>query len=178
MGVDLDGSNPKTHVLSLKHNLYGQRQAGRVWNEYLHDRLINIRFIQSKFDECVYYRNGTIFLVYVDDGILAGPSAEHIDAIIREMQQSYNMMDEGNITDYLGVNVTKLDDGRIKLSQPHLIDQIIKDVNFKPNTKPCSTPVQSTTILNKDPDGQAHNASWHYRSVIGKLKLLGEMHSR
>jgi hypothetical protein len=37
--------------------------------------------------------------------------------------------------DYLGVHVTKLDDGRIKLTQPHLIDQIIKDVNFQSNTK-------------------------------------------
>jgi hypothetical protein len=45
MGVKLDGSSPKTHVLSLKCNLYGQKQAGRVWNKYLHDELININFI-------------------------------------------------------------------------------------------------------------------------------------
>jgi hypothetical protein len=136
MGVDLDGSSPKTHVLSLKRNLYGQRQAGRVWNEYLHEGLININFIQSQFDECVYYRKGTMFLVYVDDGILAGPSAEHIDEIIKEMQASYNMTNEGDITDYLVVNMTKLEDGHIKLLQPQLIDQIIKDVNFKGNMKP------------------------------------------
>jgi hypothetical protein len=123
-------------VLSLKHDLYGQKQAGKVWNEYLHEGLIAIGFIQSNYDECVYYRNGTVFLVHVENGILAGPSVDHIDSIIAELQESYNMTDEGDITDYLGVNVTILDDGRIKLSQPHLIAQINKDVHFQSNTKP------------------------------------------
>jgi hypothetical protein len=72
------------------------------------------------------------------------------------------MTDEGDITDYLGVHVTMLNDGCIKLSQPHLIDQILKDVNLKGNTKLRSTPAPSTKILNKDEAGQPHNASWHY----------------
>jgi hypothetical protein len=69
------------------------------------------------------------------------------------------MTDEGDITDYLGVHVTKLDDGRIKLTQPHLINQIIKDVHFQSNTKPKTTPAASTKILNKDKQGQLHTAS-------------------
>jgi hypothetical protein len=161
-------------VLLLKRNLYGQKQAGRVWNEYLHDGLININFVQSQFEECVYYQNGTVFLVYVDDGILARPSAEHIDALIKEMQEAScnTMTNEGDIMDCLGVNVTKLEDGCIKMSQPQLIEQIIKDINFKRNTKPQSTPAQSITILNRDRTGQPHNASWHFCLVIGKLNYL------
>jgi hypothetical protein len=85
-----------------------------------------------------------MFLVYDDDGILARPFADHhIDAIIKEMQASYNMTNEGDISDYLGMNVTRLEDGHIKLSQPQLIDQIIKVVNFKSNTK---SPIYSSAI--------------------------------
>jgi hypothetical protein len=45
-------------------------------------------------------------------------------------------------------------------------------VHFQSNTKPWSTPAQSTTILHKDDDGQEHYASWHYQSVISKLNYL------
>ena len=29
------GMNRKTHVLKLKRNMYGQKQARRVWNQYM-----------------------------------------------------------------------------------------------------------------------------------------------
>ena len=36
--------------------------------------LIESDYTRNKIDECVYYRNGTIILLDVDDDILAGPS--------------------------------------------------------------------------------------------------------
>lgn len=82
------------------------------------------------------------------------------------------MTDEGDLTDYLGVNVKHNDDGTILLSQPHLIKQIIDDVNFVKRTKPKPTPCASTARLHKDEGGEPHKATWHYRSVIGKLNFL------
>lgn len=174
-GVELKGATKKDYVLRLKRNLYGQKQAGRVWNKFLHDGLIKAGFKQSKIDECVYYRGKTLFLVYVDDGILAGPSETDIDVIIAELKKKFDMTDEGTLTDYLGVNVQHLPDDRIKLSQPHLIDQIIKDLNFKTGkyrTKVRDTPALSTKILSRDEEGEPHKATWNYRSVIGKLNFL------
>jgi hypothetical protein len=171
-GVKIEGEDKRNFVLKLIQNLYGGKAAGRIWNKYLHAGLIELGFTQSKIDECCYYRNGTIFLVYVDDGILAGPRKEEIDLIIRQLGEKFNLTDEGDITDYLGVNVDHLPDGRIKLSQPHLIDQIVEDVNFKKDTKPKSTPAAPTKILNKDEEGEPHSAEWDYRSVIGKLNFL------
>ena len=171
------GKTEKDFLLKLKKNLYGGCAASRVWNQYVNKGLIEIGFTRSKIDECVYYRNGTIFLLYVDDGILAGPSKEEIDLVIKQLQERYNVTDEGDLTDYLGVNVTFKEDGRIKLTQPHLIQQIIDDVNFKDSNKPNSTkikqtPAESTKILNKDENGEEHKATWNYRSVIGKLNFL------
>jgi hypothetical protein len=153
-------------------NLYGQKQAGRVWNQHLTVGLKKLGFCQSVIDECVFYRKGTVFLVYVDDGIIAGPSKKEIDKIIQDLQTSFKVSDEGDLTDYLGVNIEIRDDGSIKLTQPHLIDQIIEDVNFQEDTKFKATPAASTKILNKDEDGDPHTANWHYRSVIGKLNFL------
>jgi len=60
------------YVLKLLRNIYGQKQAGRVWNQYLVDKLLSIGFVQSLVDECVFYRGDIIFIVYVDDGIFLG----------------------------------------------------------------------------------------------------------
>ena len=167
--VDVENSK---YVLKLVNNLYGQKQASRVWNQQLHKGLLEIGFVQSKVEDCLYYRNKTMFLVYVDNGILAGPDRREIQEIIKQLASCFNVTDEGDITDYLGVNVMHLPDGRIKLAQPHLIKQILKDVNFRDNTKGKSTPAASTKILDKDEQGENHNADWNYRSVIGKLLFL------
>lgn len=37
-GCGIDGS-PDTHVLKLNRNVYGQKQAGRVWNENLVEQI-------------------------------------------------------------------------------------------------------------------------------------------
>ena len=45
-------------VLRVKKNVYGQKQAGRVWNKYMVEKLTSpeVGFIQSKHDECVFYK--------------------------------------------------------------------------------------------------------------------------
>ena len=79
----------------------------KVWNKHLHSGLIVLGWTQSKIDECIYYYNGVIFLFYVDDGIFASIDIEKIDTAIKELQQRYNMTDEGNVTDYLGIYFEK-----------------------------------------------------------------------
>ena len=61
-GVELeDGSDPKEYVLKLHRNIYGQKQAGRVWNQFLVTKLVKeLGFKQSKVDECVFYRGETL----------------------------------------------------------------------------------------------------------------------
>jgi hypothetical protein len=63
-------------------------------------------FFQSKVDECVFYKDKTILLVYVDDAILCGPSSKYIDDIIALLKEGFDVTDEGEIDDYLGVKVT------------------------------------------------------------------------
>ena len=37
----------KTHALKLLHNVYSQKQAGRVWNQYLDEDMIEAGFTPS-----------------------------------------------------------------------------------------------------------------------------------
>ena len=74
---EADDGNIKDYVLKVEQNIYGQKQAGRVWNKYLADKLINqVRFKHSKVDKCVFYKESTMYVLYTNDSILAGPNKQ------------------------------------------------------------------------------------------------------
>ena len=111
-------------------------------------------------------------MVYTDDGIFCGPDEAEIAQCMTELGARFDITDEGDIDEYLGVKVTRMPDGTITLTQPHLIDSIIADLGFKENTKGKDTPAPSTASINRDLHGKDHDESWEYRSVIGKLNFL------
>jgi hypothetical protein len=172
-GIQTRYGDGRTHVLKLLKNLYGQKQAGRVWSQHLSQGLRKLGFKPSQIDECVYHRQNVLFIVYVDDGIFASPSNSAILQVITELQDiGFVIEDQGQITDYLGVNVEHLSDGRIKLSQPHLIDDILRDVNLSKRSPGKTTPAASTKILHRNSSSPAFDNQFNYRSVIGKLNFL------
>ncbi len=66
-GVQVATSNSKDHVLKLLKNIYGQKQAGRVWNSFLVDKLTSIGFQPLTIENCVFFHDNVIVMVYVDD---------------------------------------------------------------------------------------------------------------
>ncbi|KAL7476035.1 hypothetical protein ACHAW6_001924 [Cyclotella cf. meneghiniana] len=47
-GIKTKHGNSKDYVLKLLANLYGQKQAGYIWNQYMTDILRDIGFQQSQ----------------------------------------------------------------------------------------------------------------------------------
>ena len=182
-GFRYEGSR-KTHCLLLEKNIYGQKQAGRIWNQFLHDGLVARGFKQSKVDMCLYYRKRVALLFYVDDGIFCAPSSKDIDEaykILSEpvvskegkvLHRAFDMTDEGTLSDYLGVEIKELPNGCIKLSQPHLIQSILDDLNFNERTGTKKTPASPTVKLNRDVKGEPINETWSYRAIIGKMNFV------
>ncbi len=52
-GIETKHGNSKDHVLKLLQKIYGQKQAGWVWNHHLTAKLLEIGFTQSLIDDCV-----------------------------------------------------------------------------------------------------------------------------
>jgi hypothetical protein len=110
--------------------------------------------------------------VYVDDGIFFGPSLKAIDKAMQDLTKAgYKLEMMGDVKDYLGINFETLHDGRIKMSQPQLIEQILKDVGLTDKSNVKSTPSRMS-ILQRDAKGSPTKAEFHYRSVVGKLNFL------
>ena len=41
-GFEIEGGNEDDYVLKIHQNIYGQKQSGRVWNQYLVNKLVNV----------------------------------------------------------------------------------------------------------------------------------------
>jgi len=173
-GFEIEGAYEGEYVLLLLRNLYGGKAAGKIWFDFLKKGLLETGFTQSKHNECVFINEGVILTIYVDDGILFGPEQDKIHAQIDKLKQlGYRVDEMGDVCDYLGVKIDKLPDGRIKLTQPQLIDQILHDLGMEnKRTKPKSIPALSSKVLERDPEGHKFEEKWSYRSIIGKLNHL------
>ena len=173
-GFEIEGGKKGDYSLKLHENIYGQKQSGRVWYMYLTKKLFGeLGFEISQVDECVLYRGENVYILYPDDYILAGPDLEEIEQVLKDLKKAnLEVTDEGNIEDFLGVNI-EMKEGKIKLSQPHLIEQGIKDLGLnhdKVLTKPI--PAASSKILYAHKESPPFHDSLHYISVIIKLNYL------
>jgi hypothetical protein len=75
------------------------------------------------------------------------------------------------LSDYVGVNIERMKDGKVHMTQPQLISSVLKELNFTIDTKEAATPAYATTL--KDGRGKAPPAAdWSYRRIIGKLNFI------
>jgi hypothetical protein len=117
-GIHTKYGNSKDHVLKLLTNIYEQKQAGCVWNSYLVTKLWDINFKQSLVDNCVFYWDDVIFIVYVSDGIFLESSNQQLHDIINKLHNlKLFIEDQGHPADYVGVSIKKLKNGVIELTQ-------------------------------------------------------------
>ena len=86
--------------------------------------------------------------------------------------RKFTLEDQGDINDFLGIQVRKHQNSTIHLTQPQLIDAILKDLHLQDNSNPRETLALSTRILHKDSDGEDMKPEFYYWSMIGKLNFL------
>jgi hypothetical protein len=159
-------------VLKLKRNVYGLKDAGRTWHLHLKKGLTDRGFTASLVDPCVFYKGDLILIIYVDDMICMCPTDAPIDEFLTGMQAGgFTLTDQGDVNEYLGIKVAKEDDdSTMHLTQPHLIDKILKSAGLKDTSKMHATP--AAIILNKFKESKATTDTLDYRSVIGQMNYL------
>ncbi len=95
--------------MKLLKNIYGQKQAGRVCNSFLVDKLTSWGFTSLLIDDCVFFRGDIIFIVYVDDGIFLGNDDAQLLQAIKEIQDlGLNIEGQGHPADYVGVSTKNI----------------------------------------------------------------------
>ena len=151
-------------VLELHGNLYGQKQAGWVWYEYLCKQLVTkAGFMQSKHYDCLFYRGKVMYALYTDDSILGAPTCQELEEAIEAIKDAKLQITlEGDLADFLGVKIKRKSTKEIIFTQPHLIDDIHNDLGLKHAKDGKETPTASSRILMRNDNGVNHDKSLHY----------------
>ena len=171
-GVVLNDKNGEM-VLKLLKNLYGLKDAGRTWFEHLSDGLSSMNFVSTASDPCIFTKGNDIIVLYVDDCIIISQTKEEADVVYEELEKrKFKLTDEGTMEEYLGILITHGKDGSYRMSQPYLIERIIKSIPGMVDARSAKSPACSSVVLTKDVDGAARKEHWNYRSVIGMLNYL------
>ena len=110
------------HLLKVQKNIYGQKQAGPVWNKHLVSKLTSkaIGFTQSTVKHrqrvCLLQRAGasTYSRLYTNHSVLPGPDESVLDQIIENMKKAgLKLTVEGDISDFLGVQIKRKPDSSL-----------------------------------------------------------------
>ncbi|KAL7472183.1 hypothetical protein ACHAXS_012514 [Conticribra weissflogii] len=100
------------YLLQLISNLYEQKQADKVWNQYLEVELLTGGFTQSLIDECVFFKGPN--LPWCNDLLCIRFDIEH----------------QGHPSNYFGVNIKHFQDGSYEFTQQALIEVLLDDVGM------------------------------------------------
>ncbi|GJS22075.1 putative ribonuclease H-like domain-containing protein [Tanacetum coccineum] len=132
-------------VYKVEKALYGLHQAPRAWYDTLSTYLLDNGFQKGQIDK-------TLFIKRVKSDILL-----------------VQMSSMGELTYFLGIQVTQKDDG-IFIGQDKYVDEILKKFGFS-TVKTASTPMETSKPLMKDEN--AKDIDVHlYRLMIGSLMYL------
>ncbi|GJZ50596.1 putative ribonuclease H-like domain-containing protein [Tanacetum coccineum] len=160
-------------VYKVEKALYGLHQAPRAWYETLSTYLLDNGFQRGQIDKTLFIERvkGDILLVqvYVDDIIFGSTKKSLCTECEKLMHKKFQMSSMGELTFFLGLQVTQKDDG-IFISQDKYVDEILKKFDLS-IVKTTSTPMETSKSLMKDENAEDVDV-YLYRLMIGSLMYL------
>ncbi|GJV58337.1 putative ribonuclease H-like domain-containing protein [Tanacetum coccineum] len=160
-------------VYKVEKALYGLHQAPRAWYKTLSTYLLDNGFQRGTIDKTLFIKKikGDILLVqvYVDDIIFGSTKKNLCTKFEKLMHKKFQMSSMGELTLFLGLQVTQKNDG-IFISQDKYVDEILKKFGFS-TVKTASTLIETSKPLMKDENAEDVDV-YLYRSMIGSLMYL------
>lgn len=159
-------------VCKLLKSLYGLKQAPRKWSEHFTNFLTECELQESDADPCLFYRvkdGGKFLLVlWVDDGLIAASHETEINYFLSKLESNFKATITIDVKVFLGIEILRLKDGSIFLSQSHYIQKILN--RFKMiDANTVSTPID---IGWNEKDLNEIELQIPYREAVGHLMYL------
>ena len=159
-------------VLKLNKTLYGLKQAGKIWNDVVDSTLLELGFVPTHGDPCLYVYNGIhgkVYLgVYVDDFLIAAKRTS-LNWFEQEMSKRFQCKICSPVSQILGVTITPDGSGGFYLSQENYITTTVEEFGLQ-NASPLSLPVAGGDLgaTFSDNSPLLSNQSL-YRQIVGKV---------
>nr|GEZ59864.1 putative ribonuclease H-like domain-containing protein [Tanacetum cinerariifolium] len=143
-------------VYKVVKALYGLHQAPRAWYETLATYLLENGFQRGTIDQTLFIKKQQkdILLdqIYVDDIIFGATNKALCQSFEKLMKDKFQMSSMGELTFFLGLQVTQKKDG-IFISQDKYVAEILRKFGLSKG-KSASTPIDAEKPLLKDSDGE------------------------
>ncbi|SGY15893.1 BQ5605_C012g06692 [Microbotryum silenes-dioicae] len=168
---------PSDQVLRLRRSIYGLKQAGRIWNRHIDTSLRSLGYTATGTDHCIYSRiddqkQPHYIALYVDDLLIVSPALDEIERVISGLEQRYGVKRLGPAEYILGIQIRRLEDGSIALSQERYIMDVLARFHFDTTTRGATVPMTPGLSLTAVPgQGTERIRSW-YLQAIGSLLYI------
>ncbi|CAI7742078.1 unnamed protein product [Closterium sp. NIES-54] len=164
---------------SLHEEIWLRRQPGFTGSfpPGTQTTLAALGFAPSTADPSVFLRTIAILplfyvLVYVDDLFFATADTEALAHVKSELQKRHTCTDLGELTSYLGLQITRDRAQRtITLTQSHMVQQVLQRFRFT-YSSPQSTPLPTGHSLSAPPSDESVEPSGPYPELMGCLMYL------
>jgi hypothetical protein len=163
----VDQAHPNK-VWRLKKSIYGLVQSAHLWNEELTGVLKSAGLTPLSADECVFIKDGSFVVVYVDDILIAGPN-EFIELVLNKLQSNFKIVDMGTPKSFIGFAVDVQETG-IAICQSKYIDVLAKKFNLNESN---STHVPLPSGFDPRSESTPLADTTRYRAIIGGLNYIG-----
>eukprot|EP00903_Cladosiphon_okamuranus_P021851 g20088.t1 len=161
-------------VWRLKAWLYGLRLSPKSWNGTFHLFLLEIGFVPSTADPCLYTLNGgeVILLVYVDDILLTGAKEELVTTIIEQMKERFETVDLGEAKFILGMAIQRnLEAGTILLTQEAYTKAVLAKFGMA-DVRAAATPAEKEPVTTKEEKTLSPEQTTMFRSATGSVLYI------
>ena len=129
--------------------------------------------LQQATDRGVY-----LFLLYVDDMLIASKSRSAIDALKRDLSSEFEMKDLGEAKKVLGMEITRdRRGGKVSLTQKGYLQKVLQRFNIGKDVKSVSTPLAphfklSAMMSPKNVEEREYMTHVPYASAVGSLMYV------
>ncbi|CAB1121517.1 unnamed protein product [Ectocarpus sp. CCAP 1310/34] len=131
-------------VWVLKAWLYGLRLSPKGWNGTLYVFLLELGFVQSTADPCLYsLQDGDLLvLVYVSDIMFTGTNDDLVTTVISQLKERFEKVDLGDAEFLLGMAIQRhLNAGTLLLTQEAYTKAVLAKFNMA-DAHPTKTPAE------------------------------------
>ncbi|GKV09714.1 hypothetical protein SLEP1_g21171 [Rubroshorea leprosula] len=160
------------HVCKLNKSIYGLKQAPRAWFDTFTLHLLKMGFSCSRADSSLFVLHNnqgtTLLMLYVDNIVLTASSKLLLQSIIDHLSKEFALKDLGQLSYFLGIEVTPFDGGTPLSQAKYATDLLTRSSMLEASTIATPLATKDTTTLR---DMEPVNAK-EYRKIVGALQYL------
>ena len=156
----------KRKVYKTFSSIYGLKQAPRVWNQTIHDFLIEYGFKCCPVEKCLYMKERFYLILYVDDILYAASNNDEVSDFETEIQKRFAVKFEKDVKKFLGFEILE-EENSIFIKQEKYIEKMIDTFGLT-DAKSLAVPMQPNLDLEKN-NGDELVDEKLYQALLGAL---------